>query len=528
MKPNHNKVRVEISDPQIALLNSRKSFKLDLAGQGAGKSVLIALDSGMMISKFPLANGFIAANTHEQLSTATLRQVLKWWEKLFGFTEYDKFNNLSGSYVIHKKPPPHFTRIEHFTKYENIISFRDGTVVYIGSLEKYRSHDGKEFTWAHLDETKDTKEAALTDVILGRLRQVGLCHDKSGKLFWETNITAAKEKGLTYWNPITIHTSPAIGIAEWINEMFDLNNFEDEIREQVYKKEDGFFHREFSNKAVVIYSTYHNKFNAPNYIENQIANNEKSPGKVDKLVFGLPFSKGGSTYYPHFERREIVRPTKFIPGLPIHITLDFNAVPYMTLLCNQISYVTRWIDKAKRKYDEWLPTLVPIEVMQIRLFREICEWQPFNSTEEVCEKFIEIFQDEEGLEIFYYGDASGLSRQPGLGSYTNFKKVESVLAKYIHNYSKRVRSTNVGVSSRRDLLNKLFAGKFPEVEFYIDDEECPLSIKDFEKLKQDKNGDKMKTMVENKETKEKYQELGHTSDAEEYFLCEILKQYMKA
>lgn len=524
-QPNNNDVDVEVllSDPQDAILNCRKAVILDMAGQGAGKTGTISYLSGLMIEQFPKADGFIGANTYGQLSTSTLKGVFRDWERVFGWKEYHPISNPAGDYVVDKVPPMHFTKRVKLKEYRNVISFRSGTLVYLGSLENYKAHDGKEFAWAHLDETKDTKEEALTDVILGRLRQIGIWYDEDGELHYEANVEIAQAKGWTAWNPCYIHTSPAIGVAEWINDMFELNPFEEEIREAVYKKADDFFYREFKNKAVVIYSSYHNARNLPpNFLDNQLQN--LKAGKADKLIFGLPFSKTGGEFYPSFERRDHVRKVGFLPQTPVHLSFDFNSVPYMTGLACQAQYLTRYMDNAKNKFDEWQPGLMPIEVLRLRVYKEYCLESPRNSTESVCEAF-DADHLEDNPELYYYGDSNGLSRMPGLGGLTNFKIVERDLANYIHNKSKRVKHPNVAPNKRRDLLEAIFQGKFPEIEIQID-EACVKLIKDLEKLKQGING-KVKKKVTNKETGETYEELGHTSDALEYFVSELLKEYIK-
>lgn len=516
-------VIVELSRPQDAVLNSRKSLILDMSGQGGGKTGTIAYSSGQLISQFPKANGFIGANTHEQLSSSTFAGVFKVWERVFGWTEYQPHINPSGEYVVGKMPPAHFLKPTKLKLYNNAISFREGTVIFTGSLENYKAHDGKEFTWAHLDETKDTKEEALTDVILGRLRQIGLWFDQDGDLFWETNIERAQQMGGTAWNPCYIHTSPAIGVADWINEMFNLNAYEEEMKESAYLREKAFFHKEFKNKAVIQYSSFHNKKHLPpNYLENQILNQKAA--KADKVVYGLPFSKSGGEYYPSFERRDHVKPTLFIPQLPVHLTLDFNVVPFVTLLAIQIEKLTRYIDSNKNKFDDWVPGLLPIDVTRIRQYKEYCLASPRNSTEAACEAFDQDHADE-APEVFYYGDASGLSRIPGLGSLTNFKILEQKLVRYLHNLSKRVKAPNVAPLKRRDLLDNIFAGKYPEIEIVID-KSCKTTIKDIEKVKQGMNG-KVKKRVTNPETKETYEEYGHPTDALEYLVTEIFKDYLR-
>ena len=63
------------------------------------------------------------------------------------------------------------------------------------------------------------------------------------------------------------------------------------------------------------------------------------------------------------------------------------------------------------------------------------------------------------------------------------------------------------------------------IEIYIDSS-CVLSIRDFEFLKQDVNG-KFKEKEIDKATGKAYEKIGHTSDAIEYFICEVLRNYLK-
>lgn len=341
---NDQLVEVRLSDPQDWVMNCRASLILNMAGQGGGKTGTIAYMSGVFVELVPEVSGFIGANTYGQLSGSTLKGVFQEWKDVYGWTEYHPKSNPGGDYVVDKVPPLHFNRLSHFKDYNNILSFRSGCVVFLGSLDKYKAHDGKEFGWAFLDETKDTKEEALTEVILGRLRQMGLWYDREGNIVGGNYSTAKAEAlGLTAWNPCYINTSPAVGIVQWINEMFDLNPYEEKIRKEVMKKERGFWARVWNNnlKAACIYSAFHNARNlSQGFLERQLATLKAS--KAEKLVWGLPFSKTGSEYFPYFERLKHVTAVKFTPGSNVHLTWDFNAVPYMTCLCAQILFVIKY------------------------------------------------------------------------------------------------------------------------------------------------------------------------------------------
>lgn len=529
----NNEIIVELSEPQTTVLSVRKSIILDMAGKGSGKSQNIGYSSGMFISDFPQALGFIAANTAMQLSQSTLNRTFEVWKNVYGFTEYDAKSNPAGSYVVDKRPPLHFERIHRLRDYAGTISFYNGTLIYIGSLENYKAHDGKQFAWAHLDETKDTDENALREVIIGRLRQYGLWFNTdTADVYFDSSLTPeeAEERGLEAWNPLYIHTSPALGGVKWLNEMFKLSNFQKEIKRDVLKGAGGFFFKEYENKAVIIYSTYHNEKNLPpNYIENQKVS-LMFDDAILRDIYGFPFGKSGGEFYPTFRRDIHTAPVEFIPGKAVHITWDFNSVPYMTCLLSQVVYITRYIDQVGNKYAAPGVGLRPFEVMQIRFYKEYCFGKfgeegtaQLNSTESICQQF-EAEHDPIESEVYYYGDASGAANIPGMGSITNFKIIAEKLFRFIHNYSNRVRVPNVGVNARRKLINKILGGQIPGVELVFD-ESMKFTIDDFEQVKEGPDG-KVKAKAKDPDTQKLYELVGHCTDAVEYEVCELCREYL--
>lgn len=78
-------------------------------------------------------------------------------------------------------------------------------------------------------------------------------------------------------------------------------------------------------------------------------------------------NKTGSECFHSFDFGVHVKPVTFNPDINIHLTFDFNVVPYMTLLCAQISLEDgRW---------------------KIRFYKEYCLSNPFNNTRAVCQAF---------------------------------------------------------------------------------------------------------------------------------------------
>jgi hypothetical protein len=144
-----------------------------MAGQGSGKTWEAGVISKIYIDHFPHVRGLIAANTYGQLNKSTIFRIREFWKDC-GMHEY-KDGKGHGDYVIGKKPPKFFDTSRHnYATYDNIISFANGHVIYIGSLDNYQSLDGMEVAYAILDETKDTKREAVEEVILGRIRQTGI------------------------------------------------------------------------------------------------------------------------------------------------------------------------------------------------------------------------------------------------------------------------------------------------------------------------------------------------------------------
>lgn len=519
--------KILLSKPQTKIRRTTQQLNLDMAGQRGGKSQMIGIISGQYITDYPKIKGFIGANTYLQLTQSTLVKSTEIWRELYGFTEFDSKYNPGGHYVIDKTPPRHYNKYENYKEYHNIISFWNGHTIFVGSLDNYKAHEGKEFAYAHLDETKDTKEVAVTTVILARLSQRGLYLDKHKKIHYieKHDDERIKKEKLTSFNPCWIHTSPAVGQVDWIVKMFHLNDYEPEIRARITTKLStgghDYFYKEIEDKSITIFSTYHNEKNLPaNYIEGRM--NRLSENEQLKLIYGYPFSKTGGEYYPYFQRIKHTAKVKFINGQSIHLTWDFNVMPYMTCLCAQVIYVDRYYDPiTKIKYEKNILGCKFIQVMQIRFYREYCLASPNNTTVDVCRVFKNDHLKFTNNGIFYYGDASGRNRIEGLGSLTNYKIIEKELFNYIHNSSNRVRLANVNVLQRRDLINRIFEGKYPSVEIYFD-VDMEETIRDFEYLKLGEAG-KFKERVRDPQTGVSYEKIGHTSDAVEYLITEILK-----
>ena len=481
-----------ISKPQMSILTSTARINLFLAGVGSGKTFLDGVLSRHLVSKFPDCRGGIFANTYDQLNSSTLFRIREYWAST-GMTEWTR-ENPHGTYVSGKEPPGHWSKCKrNFDRFNNIISFCNGGLIFTGSLDNAVMHSGKEMAWAVLDETKDSKEEDVKEIILTRLRQSGM-YLVNGKI---TNQGTINQQ----WNPMFISTSPAK--TPWIAEWFELERFIDEISAKIYSDKT-FFEKEFGDKKAVISSTYHNVHNVgQNYIDNILKNNSDERGAA--LIYANPFTQTGGEFYSSFDRLRHVGNVRYDSQLPIHISFDQNSVPYNSAGISQIAR------DFKTGNWEW------------RFIDEIALVNPRNSTEEVCEEFIQRYPNHKA-GLFFYGDASGHNRSTLNKDFSHhYEIIAYKLRKYLINDSDRTLVVNPSVVLRRDFINKIFEDKLP-IRVIID-ESCHYLISDMMYCKQALDGGKDKHIVTDKETGEKYQKYGHFGDLFEYMAVELFKTY---
>jgi hypothetical protein len=479
-----------ISKPQMAILTSTARINLFLAGVGSGKTFLDGVLSRHLISKFPECKGGIFANTYDQLNSSTLFRIREYWATT-GMTEWTKENQM-GTYVSGKEPPQHWIKCRrNFDRFNNIISFCNGGLIFTGSLDNAVMHSGKEMAWAILDETKDSREEDVKEIILTRLRQPGM-YLVDGKL---TNSGKIDQQ----WNPMYVSTSPAK--TPWISEWFELEKYIDEISSKIYSDKT-FFEKEFGDKKAVISSTYHNIHNVgQNYIDNILKNNSEERGKA--LIYANPFVTTGGEFYSSFDRLKHVGMVRYDPSLPIHISFDQNSVPYNSASIWQV----------KKDKDLWM----------LNCIDEIALVNPRNSTEEVCDEFSTRYPNHKS-GLFYYGDASGHNRSVMSKDFSHhYEIIQYKLRKYLVNESDRTLFVNPSLVLRRDFINRIFEEKLP-IRITID-ENCHYTIADYMYLKQALDGGKDKHIVTDKETGDKYQKYGHMSDAADYLMVELFKTY---
>jgi hypothetical protein len=145
-----------------ALMNDCQNFCF-YGGVAVGKTAVGSHFAILHMKQYPHLSGFIGANTYDQLSHVALAEIMYW---------LDYYNM---PYVQDRRPPREwgtkgFKPRKH---YKNILSVLvDDWVVTIHTRVMSKPHNlrGMEFSWAWIDELRDTKEEAF-DEVLKRMRE---------------------------------------------------------------------------------------------------------------------------------------------------------------------------------------------------------------------------------------------------------------------------------------------------------------------------------------------------------------------
>lgn len=147
-----------------ALLNPFVHFAF-VAGVASGKTFIGVHWVLLMIWSNPGKTGFVGANTHDQLSTATLQELFLW------------FNEYGIEYVSDKMPPKEWKAPKRYKKYDNVISLRytiNGkeyiSYIHTRVMSGANNLRGITITWAWMDELAFAPESAH-NVVLSRLRE---------------------------------------------------------------------------------------------------------------------------------------------------------------------------------------------------------------------------------------------------------------------------------------------------------------------------------------------------------------------
>lgn len=253
--------------------------------------------------------------------------------------------------------------------------------------------------------------------------------------------------------------------------------------------------------VTAIHSTYKDNPYLPKQIAGSYEDLKRTnPYYYNVYTLGLWGNKEVNNRFYKTFTMDAVKPVEYNPRLPLHISLDENVNPYLTLTIHQVETLN--------------------DVTEIRQLGEICLKSPNNTLRATCEEFARIYRDHtEG--VYIYGDRTSKKQDTKLESGENFF---TLAINYLSKFRpvERLPSKNPPVKSRGEFINEIFAGNVKEARLIIG-EDCTNTIADYLYLKEAPDGLKFKEKVLDKASGVRFEKYGHTSDANDYLFIEIFR-----
>jgi len=208
----------------------------------------------------------------------------------------------------------------------------------------------------------------------------------------------------------------------------------------------------------------------------------------------------GGEFYKGFNYNINVSKHNYNKDLPLHISFDENVNPYTSL------------------------SIYQGEGSHVWKINEICLEHPFNTLRFTVDKFKKMYPINK-LKVFLYGDRTSLKADSKLEKGQNyFTLIDGYLKGYV--IERRLPTKNPSVHLRGLFINDMLLGLL-DIKYTID-ENCVNTIDDYQNVKEAPDGTKHKTKKKHPVTKITYEEYGHLTDTDDYFLCEYFKdEYAK-
>lgn len=278
---------------------------------------------------------------------------------------------------------------------------------------------------------------------------------------------------------------------------------------------------EQDSNTVIIQSTYLNNFwvvGSPDgtygfYDEQCVADFEydrvHDPDYYNVYALGeWGVIRTGSEFFGSFNRGKHSGEHKYVPDLPIHISVDNNVLPYISVSYWQVDFTTG---------------------TRIWQFHETCGESPNNTVKKSSKLVAQYLKYiEYSNKVYVHGDASTKAANNIDDEKRSWMDLFiDTLQKEGFEIEDKVGNKNPSVAMTGEFINAIFDSTVPEIEIYID-ESCSVSIEDYMSVQKDANGAILKTKVKNKITLQSYEEHGHLSDTFRYVVVDLCnEQYIE-
>lgn len=209
----------------------------------------------------------------------------------------------------------------------------------------------------------------------------------------------------------------------------------------------------------------------------------------------------GNEFYSSFKLEQNTNNVGYDPELPLHISIDENVNPYITLLVGQV--------KGK----------------SVQIIDEFCLRPPQNKLDSLCREFAFKYSSHQN-GLFIYGDATSQKEDVKQSLGVN---LFSILRERLKSFNPvmRVPASNPSVYVRGNFINSIFDSNLFDIEIKINSK-CSNTIEDLLNLQKDADGSKKKVKHKDPVTKVSYEKYGHTSDCLDYMICFLFDSEFEA
>ena len=296
-------------------------------------------------------------------------------------------------------------------------------------------------------------------------------------------------RGKTEWFKQIIGTFNPIDVDHWIKPKFFDGDQPDTFTHESTFRDNVFLDQEYKQMLLTRFKSNPNWFAI--YVN----------GEWGKPQTGLEF------YHKFNIAQHVGSPPPVDPNKPIHITFDFNVVPHVTVCCWQIHHV-----------HDRDGNVVETVAWQ---FDEICLEHPLNNTPSAAERFRAKYGDHRG-GVWIYGDPSGNARDTRSKSGRNDFDIIRDKLKGMTGVITRVQRVAPNVMNRGQWINQLLDQDLPTLQIRVADH-CKVTIADFQHVKMDADGSKLKSRTKDKKSGVTFEKYGHATDANDYFLTALFE-----
>jgi hypothetical protein len=164
MKAQPKKIDRYLNPIAQIFLSAMQLFRVLIAGRGFGKSFDNGIDIAKKVEALPRSKGLFLGITYTQILTNTLLPMKAAWEQYFGYIE-------GIHYVVGKKPPEWFAKpYQKPERYENVVTFWNGTTLVFGSFDRPQLIRGASYDWVITDEALLIKEDIYKQIVTPTIR----------------------------------------------------------------------------------------------------------------------------------------------------------------------------------------------------------------------------------------------------------------------------------------------------------------------------------------------------------------------